>query len=442
MSVVSEPSLRTAERRNMTLQLEHWPLERLKPYNRNARTHSVEQITSIANSLLEFGWGQLILVRRETEEIIAGHGRYYAAEQLRNKGDARFAVIPVAVKSHLSDEQAHALAIADNRLAELSDWDFDLLKSELDDLKAADFDLEVTGFSDKDLALMFDWGTEGQCDPDDLPAPEDETVTRTGDTWLLGDHVLRCGDSTSADDVAALLGGRVPAVMVTDPPYGVEYEPGWRADAGINANSRKLGEVLNDSRADWSEAWALYPGDVAYVWHAGKFASTVQDSLESCGFEVRSQIVWRKERFALGRGDYHWQHEPCWYAVRGGRPSGWLGDRTQSTVWDINAREGSGLGHGTQKPVECMKRPIENSTVLSAYIYDPFVGSGTTIIAAGMTGRRCLAMELSPHYVDIAVRRWQAFTGRQATLAGTGDDFRKVAEKRSQTGRLPDPCAC
>ena len=205
--------------------------------------------------------------------------------------------------------------------------------------------------------------------------------------------------------------------MVTDPPYGVDYDPTWRAKAGVNRNPDKQGSVENDGRADWRAAWVLYPGDIAYVWHAGRFASVVQASLDASGFAIRSQIIWAKDRFALSRGDYHWQHEPCWYAVREKKTGHWAGDRSQTTLWQIAAREDTGHGHGTQKPVECMRRPIENNSERGEAVYDPFVGSGTTIIAAEMTGRSCHAIEINPAYVDAAIARWQAFTGHTAVRA-------------------------
>ncbi len=224
-----------------------------------------------------------------------------------------------------------------------------------------------------------------------------------------------------------MLGGVQPHLMVTDPPYGVEYDPTWRAAAGVNKNKQRLGKVANDNRADWRDAWALFPGSVAYVWHAGRYASTVQDSLTAAGFDVRSQIIWAKDRFALSRGHYHWQHEPCWYAVRNG-PANWVGDRKQSTLWNIPAREGKGFEHGTQKPVECMRRPIENNSSAGQAVYEPFSGSGTTIIAAEISGRSCHAIELLSQYVDVAIERWEAFTGEQARLDGR--TFAEVAALR------------
>jgi DNA modification methylase len=216
--------------------------------------------------------------------------------------------------------------------------------------------------------------------------------------------------------------------MVTDPPYGVEYDPAWRHRAGVN-NSKRVGKVTNDDRADWREAWALFPGNVAYVWHAALHAGTVADSLEACGFQIRAQIVWAKERFALGRGDYHWQHEPCWYAVRGS--AHWNGDRKQTTLWHIpNGAHDMNTIHGTQKPVACMLRPMENNSSPGQVVYEPFCGSGTAIIAAQMCGRACHAIELNPVYVDVAIGRWETFTGQVAMLESSRLSFAETAEQR------------
>jgi DNA modification methylase len=224
--------------------------------------------------------------------------------------------------------------------------------------------------------------------------------------------------------------------MVTDPPYGVNYDPAWRNQAGLGKTAR-TGKVENDHRADWREAWALFPGDVAYVWHGALHATTVAESLTATGFEIRAQVVWAKERLVLGRGHYHWQHEPCWYAVRSGAQGHWSGGRKQTTLWSIPSRDqDADTVHGTQKPVACMRRPIENNSSPGQAVYEPFSGSGTTIIAAEMSARSCHAIELSPAYVDVAVRRWAAFTGKEAVLAVaadhalTGEPFAAVAAAR------------
>jgi DNA modification methylase len=283
--------------------------------------------------------------------------------------------------------------------------------------------LSLVGFSDDELAALIVPQTAGLTDPDEVPPLPADPVAVRGDVWLLGRHRLVCGDSTTVEDVDRALGGVKPHLMVTDPPYGVEYDPEWRAEAGVNKNRGKMGAVLNDDKSDWREAWALFPGEVVYVWHAGRHASSVQESLEAAEFEIRCQVIWAKDRFALSRGHYHWQHEPCWYAVRKGATGHWAGDRKQSTLWSIPARESGGVGHGTQKPVECMRRPIENNSSAGQAVYEPFSGSGTTIIAAEMTGRACHAIELNPAYIDVAIKRWQDFTGQAATLEGDGRTF-------------------
>jgi DNA modification methylase len=369
-------------------KVERWPVDRLVPYARNARTHSPAQVDQIAASIRQWGWTTPVLVGDDAT-IIAGHGRVLAARKLR------ITDVPVMVATGWTDAQKRAYAIADNKLTLNGGWDEELLGLELGELQILGFDLDLTGFSDAERAALAAQGIVGLTDPDETPELPAEPVSCTGDVWLLGRHRLLCGDSTEAADVERVLGSVRPHLMVTDPPYGVEYDPIWRAEAGVNRNKHRLGKVANDNRADWREAWALFPGTVAYVWHAGRYASTVQESLVAVGFNVRSQIIWAKDRFALSRGHYHWQHEPCWYAVRNG-PANWSGDRKQSTLWQIPTREGQGFEHGTQKPVECMKRPMENNSSAGQAVYEPFSGSGTTIIAAEITGRSCHAIELMP----------------------------------------------
>ncbi len=402
--------------------IERWPLGKLIPNVRNARTHSEAQVDQIAASIREWGWTTPVLVTPDGM-IIAGHGRVRAAQKLRLR-DA-----PVMVANGWTKAQIQAYALADNKLALNAGWDEAILASEIGELEDAGFEIDLLGFGPDEIVALTASGSVGLTDPDVVPETPANPVTRPGDLWLLGRHRLLCGDSTKASDVEQLMGSVQPHLMVTDPPYGVDYNPGWRTTAGVKHNKERLGKVANDNRADWREAWALFPGSVAYVWHAGRFASIVQDSLLAVGFDVRSQIIWAKDRFALSRGHYHWQHEPCWYAVRNG-PANWNGDRKQSTLWQIPAREGQGFSHGTQKPVECMKRPIENNSSPGQAIYEPFSGSGTTLIAAEITGRACHAIELMPAYVDVAVERWQAFTGKAACLEGDGRSFALITADR------------
>jgi len=406
---------------NVNLRIEKRPIEALLPYARNARTHSDAQVAQIAASMVEFGWTNPVLVDG-VNGIIAGHGRVMAARKLGLE------MIPVIELAHLSETQKRAYILADNKIALNAGWDEEMLRVELDALREADFNLDITGFDADELKAFFDGEPEAEgCAPserdDDVPEVQDEVVSVPGDIWLLGKHRIMCGDATVATDVEKLLAGSAPHLMVTDPPYGVEYNPEWRNEAGIS-NTGRTGRVLNDDRADWREAWALFPGEVAYVWHAGLFAATVQASLEACDFAVRSQIIWAKPRLVLSRGHYHWQHEPCWYAVKKGATGHWEGGRDKTTLWSIDAKEeDSRTAHGAQKPLLCMLLPILNNSVKGDAVYEPFSGSGTTLIACEKSERVCLAMELNPAYVDVAVRRWQNFTGERAARESDGVEF-------------------
>jgi DNA modification methylase len=398
----------------------------LVPYARNARTHSDAQVAQIAASIREFGFTNPILTDG-ARGVIAGHGRLMAARKLG------LAEVPTIELAHLTPAQRRAYVLADNKLALNAGWDEDMLRLELGDLRDEGFDLGLTGFDLDEIGRLLIDATEGRTDPDQVPDVPETPVSRLGDVWLLGRHRLACGDCTDAAVVEAALAGVRPHLMVTDPPYGVDYDPAWRNAALEGSNTARTGKVLNDHRADWREAWALFPGDVAYVWHGALHATTVAESLTACGFDIRAQIIWAKERLVLGRGHYHWQHEPCWYAVRDGARGHWAGDRKQTTLWQIASRDQDvDTVHGTQKPVACMRRPIENNSSPGQAIYEPFSGSGTTLIAAEMSGRACHAVELSPAYVDVAVLRWQAFTGETAALAGSGATFANVAARRPQ----------
>ena len=405
--------------------VERRPVADLVPYARNARTHSGEQVAQLAAAIREFGWTIPVLVD-EQSNIIAGHGRVLAAQSLG------LTDIPVMVARGWTEEQRRLYVIFDNKSALNAGWDEEILRLEFLDLRDGGADLGLTGFGTIELASLFKTA-KGATDPDDVPEPPADPVSVLGDVWVLGKHRLMCGDCTDAAVVEALLAGAKPHLMVTDPPYGVAYDANWRNKAfradGSPSDGRAIGKVENDDRADWREAWKLFAGDVAYVWHGALHASKVEDSLLASGFALRAQIIWNKTAFVISRGDYHYRHEPCWYAVRKGKPGRWAGDRKQTTVWDINHRK-SETGHSTQKPVECMKRPIENNSQAGDAIYEPFSGSGTTIIAAEMTGRRCHAIELNPVYIDVAVTRWQSFVGQEAHLEETGETFSQVQARR------------
>jgi len=400
------------------LTLQRWPTERVLPSPRNARTHSDAQVAEIAGSIRAFGFTNPILIG-EAGEVIAGHGRLAAARLLG------LAEVPVILVKGLSETQQRQLMLADNRIALNAGWDLELLHVELKELSALGSDLKALGFTKGELSKALTPAQRGLTDEDAIPEVGKFAVTRPGDVWLLGSHRIGCGDSTDRGIVEKVLAGAAANLMVTDPPYGVNYDPEWRHRAGVN-NSSRTGKVENDGRSDWEAAWALFPGNIAYVWHGALHAGTVAAGLERQGFAIRAQIIWAKERLVIGRGDYHWQHEPCWYAVRS--KGNWTGDRKQTTLWTISSKDQDvETVHGTQKPVECMRRPILNNTSPGEFVYEPFLGSGTTLVAAESCGRVCRAVELSPLYADVAIRRWQAFTGAKASRESDGRQFDDVA---------------
>ena len=406
------------------LQIEYRAVGELVPYIRNARTHDEAQVALIAGSIREFGFTNPVLVDG-TNGIIAGHGRLLAARKLG------LAEVPVIELGYLTEAQKRALVLADNKLAERAGWDAAMLTLEVGDLQSLGIDMADLGFTGRELDdLLRDSGVDPR--EDEVPPVPEVPVSRLGDVWMLHHHRLICGDATDAATVERLNGPICPHLMVTDPPYGVSYDPEWRNRAGAS-ETKRVGKVLNDDRADWREAWALFPGEVAYVWHGALHAAEVAQSLEASAFTIRSQIIWAKERLVLSRGHYHWQHEPCWYAVRDKGTGHWSGDRKQTTLWSIpSGQQDSETVHGTQKPVECMRRPILNNSSLGQVVYEPFLGSGTTLIAAETTGRICHAAELEPAYVDVAVQRWQAFTGKEAVLNGSGQTFQQVQGSRER----------
>jgi DNA modification methylase len=399
------------------MTIEHLKTSDLIPYARNAKKHDAAQVAKIAGSIREFGFNNPVLIDKDNG-IIAGHGRVMAAQSLS------LDTVPCIRLGHLTDSQRRAYILADNRLAEIGGgWDEEMLKLELSELGDLDVDLEAIGFGAEDLAEM---KLEDEPEPSEVDAePQIDKAeelrakwgVEPGQLWELGDHRITCGDSTSAEVMKRLLGEDKPHLMVTDPPYGVEYDANWRNEAkradGSPIGASAVGKVSNDDKADWREAWALFSGDVAYVWCAGTKSHIVALSLEACDFQMRSLIIWGKSQFAIGRSDYHEQKEPCWYAVRKGKTGHYNGDRTQSTLWEIDKPKKSETGHSTQKPIECMERPIRNNSKPGDLVYEPFSGSGTTIIACERTGRKCRAVELNPAYVAIAIQRWADATGKE-----------------------------
>lgn len=410
------------------LSIEQWAIERVLPYAKNARLHSDQQIEFLAESMKEFGFVNPCLTDQDGT-LIAGHGRVLAAKFLGMK------TVPVI-------RLANRLRIADNRIHDLSTWDEGLLREVLTMIKDEGLPLPPLGFDLPSFEEFLAAPNAGQADPDAAPEPKKNPAVRLGDLWVLGSHRLLCGDSTKAEDVARVIDKARPNLMVTDPPYGVEYDADWRNSAqrknGKYYGGRAIGKVHNDDRDDWTDAYKLFPGNVAYVWHGALHVAEVKLHLASLRLLARALIVWNKNNFAVSRGHYHWKHETCWYAVREGANANWCGDRSQTTVWDIDKPQKSETGHSTQKPIACMQRPIENNSRKGESIYEPFSGSGTTIIACEITGRKAIAIEIDPAYVQVAIERWMKFSGKIATLDGVSFDDVAKERKEYRSEKVPN----
>jgi hypothetical protein len=404
-------------------------LKDIIPYAKNLRKIPQKGIDKVALSITEFGPRQPIVVDG-AGVIIVGTVRYLAAKKLGLES------FPVHVAEGLTPAQVQGYRISDNRSHEETDWDLDIVKLEINELDALSFDLKFTGFEPREL----DEFLAGPVDDDaenQSPAPPTKPVSRPGDLWLCGPHRLLDGDATNPEHVTRVLGDLRPLLMTVDAPYGVSLDPMWRQEAGLGTQVQ-TGKIANDDRVDWGQAYGLFPGDVMYAWHAGIHSGLVAAGIQNAGFEIRSQIIWVKPNFVLSRGNFHWQHEPAFYCVRKDARSHWRGDRTQSTVWPVATlnpfggknQEETATGHGSQKPIELFRRPILNHTERGDSVYDPFLGSGTTLIAAELTERVCCGLEIDDRYVDVIVSRWQQLTGRPATLDGDGRSFDEIKAER------------
>ena len=394
-----------------------WPLDRLVPYERNARTHSPEQVAQIVASIQEFGFTNPLLVDG-ADGILAGHGRLAAAK------DMGLADVPVIVLDHLSAEQRRAYILADNKLALNAGWDEELLRLELGDLQLADFDLSLIGFSNDELAELLpdieELPPEG-ADEDAAPEVPEEPVTKPGDVWLLGKHRVMCGDSTSLDEVEKLMAGVKADMVFTDPPYGVDYDGG-------HATEKRREKLQNDDDVNMYDlpvknAFLASNDDAAlYLWFSDSYASEVITGLNEAGYQVRSWIIWNKNvaQFGAIGAQYKMKHEPCIYAFKRGKAPNWDGPTNEVTVWDV-ARDHRNEHHPTQKPTALAERAMDNHTV--KIVLDLFGGSGSTLIACEKTSRQARLMELDPRYCDVIVKRWQQFTGKTATLEATGEPF-------------------
>ena len=392
------------------LQVVYWPIEKLIPFARNPRTHSEEQISQIAASIQAFGWTNPILVDPDSV-IIAGHARVLSARKLR------MAEVPVIVLSGLSEAQRRALVIADNQLALNAGWDEEMLHLELAELQASDFDLELLGFSDEELEKFLadpDELVEGLTDEDAAPEPPESPVSALGDCWTLGKHRLVVGDATVAADVDRLMQGEKADLVFTDPPNNVDYE-GYTEDHLKISGDRMSDDQFRDFLAKTFASYRriVKPEASLYVCHPSSWQREFQNALEAAGFNIRCQIIWAKNTFAWGFGRYKFQHEPIFYCHVKGESDAWYGNKSQSTLWQENKPAANRL-HPTMKPVELMVRALSNSSRPGDIVLEPFSGSGSTVIACQRTGRLCRAIEIDPGYVDVAVQRWEEFTGRKA----------------------------
>jgi len=378
----------------------------LIPYVNNSRTHSEQQVQQVASSIKEFGFTNPILID-EQDGIIAGHGRLLAAQKLK------LDEVPTITLEGLTDAQRKAYVIADNQLALNADWDIDALKVEVDRLTELDFDIDLLGFEDDFLSsLLEEEPAEGLTDEDSVPDVEDDSVTVEGDVWILGNHRLMCGDSTSIDAVDKLMAGNKADMVFTDPPYGVDYK-------GINNDSR---DGLEDLLRGAFNSYILSSKDGAsiYCFHSDRCADVFNLVFREF-FHFSSMIIWAKNSLTLSQTDYQSQHEPCLYGWMNNGSHSWYSDRKQTSVWNFDKERVT--GHTTPKPVGLVTKAINNSSKSGDLISDLFGGSGSTLIACEKTNRYCRMMELDPKYCDVIIKRWQDFTGQEAVIETTGDKF-------------------
>ncbi len=407
----------------MDLQVEKWPIERLIPYVRNARTHSDEQVAQVAASIAEFGWTNPILVGGDGV-IIAGHARLAAARKLG------MTEVPVIVLDHLTPTQRRALVLADNQLALHAGWDEEMLRVELDSLREEGFDLDIVGFSDEELEELLREPEEthaGLTDEDAVPEEPERAVTMLGDVWLLGEHRLLCGDATTMEAVQAVLAGGLADMVFTDPPYNVDY-------TGKTAKKLKIGNDTLGSdfyeflRAASANMLAVTKGAV-YMCMSSSELHTLYRAFSDAGGHWSTFVIWAKHHFTLGRSDYQRQYEPILYGWRDGTQHFWCGDRNQGDVWFIK-RPMANLEHPTMKPVELVERAIRNSSKTRDTILDCFGGSGTTLIACEKSGRQARLIELEPKYCDVICQRFMNFSGKPAILEASGEAFGDVSAAR------------
>ena len=406
-----------SKKQNPADKVERWDINRLIPYAQNSRTHSPAQVAQIAASIREWGWTTPILVDTEGT-IIAGHGRLLAAQKLEME------TVPVMVAKDWTEAQKKAYVIADNKLALNAGWDENLLNLQLTELTETGFDVYLTGFTDEEMAKLKPIVLNGGLtDEDAVPEAPEEPRTRLGDVWILGKHRLMCGDSTNVDAISKLMNGQLADMLLTDPPYNVNYEGKTKEALKIKNDT-----MDNDSfrmflrDAFVSADTVMKQGAVFYIWHADSEGYNFRGAAFDAGWKVRQCLIWKKQTLVMGRQDYHWIHEPCLYGWKEGASHLWASDRKQTTILEFD-RPSRSAEHPTMKPVALFEYQMLNNTKGSDIVLDSFGGSGTTLLAAEKNGRQARLMELDPKYCDVIVKRWQEYTGQEAILESTQEKF-------------------
>lgn len=396
------------------MKIEKIKIEKLKPYRLNAKKHPQSQIEGIAESIKRFGFTQPIVIDGN-DEIIIGHGRLEAAKILNLEE------VPCVCRDDLKPEEIKALRLIDNRISETG-WDQEILKIDLENL---DFDFSSFNIDFEDLKFD-ETAKDGLTDDDAVPDAPVEPVTKLGDIYILGEHRLLCGDCTDMLAVEKLMGGLKADMVFTDPPYNVGYNPDIRPIGGRARSKNKLGAIKNDKMDDGDflqflrDIFASYvaaskDGGAIYVCHADNYGLLFRQAFQEV-YHLSGVLIWSKNNFAIGRCDYHWQHEPMLYGWRQGATHQWHGDRSQTTVWNVSKGDPNKYVHPTQKPVELVEKALKNSSKSGDLILDFFGGSGSTMIACEENNRQCYSMELDPKFCDVIVKRWEDFTGRKAKI--------------------------
>ena len=385
-----------------TTEMQLVPIAKLVPYVNNARTHSPEQIKKLRSSLREFGFINPVIIDREYG-VIAGHGRILAAKE------EGIREVPCVFADHLTEAQKKDYIIADNRMAMDAGWDEELLRVEIEALQGMDFDPLLTGFDEKELAALFDDGAEAKDDEFDVDEELEKPVfSKTGDVWTLGRHRLVCGDSTKAETYEVLMRGKKANLVVTDPPYNVNYEGTAGKIKNDNMAAEKFYQFLLDAFTNMEKVMAEDAS--IYVFHADTEGLNFRRAFTDAGFYLSGCCIWKKPSLVLGRSPYQWQHEPVLYGWKKNGKHQWYSDRKQTTIWEFE-KPRKNADHPTMKPIPLLAYPITNSSMSNTLILDPFGGSGSTLIACEQTDRSCCTIELDEKYCDVIVKRYVELKG-------------------------------